>query len=852
MIITVLSAAALIAPMQSAAATTAAQAPGTATVVRASQEPKIDGRDDDRVWQRAPRAGGFIQFAPRVDGKPTLATEFRAAYDQRNLYVFVRMYDPHPDSIMHALSRRDVRGPSDQIKLLIDPFNDRRSGYEFAVNPDGVKRDYSMSNDRNEDGSWDGVWDVATTVDSLGWTAEYRIPLSQLRYLPGARAFGFGIWRDIERYAERDAWPRYSPVVNGLSSQLGQLVGFEDLPGGRRVEALPYVVAKNVERTPMGGNHTRGQDLAMGGDLKVGLTPSVTLDATANPDFGQVEADPAQLNLTAFETFFDERRPFFVEGARAYQFQLNCYGDCNSNEGLFYSRRIGRAPSLAGIYRAGVAPTVTPIVAAGKLTGRTEGGLGFGVLGAVTERVHVAGDKTVEPGANYMVLRAQQELDQGNTSFSVMATGVNRALDPLTEPYLHKAAYAGGANVRTRFHNGDYELNARMAASRVEGSPAVLLRTQTNSVHYFQQPDGRLAVDSNATSLAGHEEELKFGKYGGGITRFETSVARQSAGFDVNDLGYLRRADRLNWSAWGALTWTTKRWIYNSAQLNLNHWVAWNTSGAKFDQGANVNAHMGLGERAGFLNRWDVHAGASLVNLGTVWCDRCTRGGPLVRQSRGFEPWVGFNSDNRKPVSFGSWFNFGWGDAGRSASSSISPYITYRASTRLAATLSAGFAHANDDQQWLGNFADSAAGRTHYAFAHLTQTTTGLSLRVNYTATPDLSLEFYGQPFVSTGTYTNVRDVSATPGAGAYAARFTPYTPPATIPMAFTYSQLRTNAVVRWEYRPGSTLFVVWQHGRQGFENENYGRAWTSDYSDLLSLHPDNTFLVKLAYWINR
>lgn len=850
MFVTALIAATFAAlPTQSARQADVPAAPRTTTTaaaVRAAQPPRIDGRDDDAVWQAAPKVGDFLQFQPRMDGKPTLATDFRVAYDAHNLYVFVRMYDSHPDSIMHALTRRDQRGSSDQIKLLIDSYNDKRSGYELAVNPDGVKRDYSMSDDRNEDGSWDGIWDVATTVDSLGWTAEFRVPLSQLRYAPGTETFGFGIWRDIERFAEREAWPRYAPTTNGLVSQLGTITGLSGLSTARRVEAVPYVVTKNVERSLASGAFARGQDVTVGGDLKVGITPNVTLDATVNPDFGQVEADPAVVNLTAFETFFNERRPFFVEGVGLYQFQLNCYTvvDCGTNEGLFYSRRIGRSPSLAGTYGDASTPTATPIAAATKLTGRTASGLSFGILDAFTERVHAAGDKTVEPQANYAVLRAQQDLDGGNTSFSFIGTGVNRSLDPLSEPYLHRAAYAAGASFRNRFHQGDYEFTAQVAGSRVEGTPAMLLRTQTNSVHYYQQPGDKLSVDSNATSLLGHEEQVKFGKYGGGITRFETSIVRQSAGFDVNDMGYLRRADLLNWSTWAALTWPTQRWIYQWAQLNANHWVAWNTSGQRYDQSVNVNGHMGL------KNNWNVHLGGTLANVTETQCDRCTRGGPLLRNTIGFYPWGGFNSDARKAVSYGSWFNLGWGDAGNSSSVSMSPFVTYRASTQLTMTLGTNFGHSNDDRQWFGNFTD--AGGTHYSFAHLKQNTVDMSLRVNYTATPNLTFEFYGEPFVSTGTYTNVRELSGTPDADDYDARFQAFTPPVGSALAFTYSQLRTNAVVRWEYRPGSTLFVVWQHGRQDYETQNRDRPWTSDYQDLFQLHPDNTFLVKLAYWLNR
>src|SRR5690348_2557033 len=387
----------------------------TAVAIRARQAPLLDGRDNDAVWQSAPKFSSFRQFVPRVDVDPTFRTEFQVAYDEHNFYAFVRMYDPHPDSIMHALSRRDVRGPSDQIKIIIDSYDDKRSGYEFAVNPDGVKRDYSISNDAQEDDSWNGIWDVATRVDSLGWTAEFRIPLSQLRYARAAtHTFGFGIWRDLERLAERDSWPLYSPTRNGLVSQLGEIDGITDIATDQRLELTPYVVTKNATRVLPNG-FGRTQNLSAGGDLKYGLTPNITLDATANPDFGQVEADPAVLNLSAFETFYSEKRPFFVEGTGQYQFALNCYivVDCSTNEGLFYSRRIGRSPSLRDLYGDQTTANATPIAAATKLTGRSKNGLSFGLLDAVTEQVKGPENRTVEPLANYGVLRAQQDLRGG-------------------------------------------------------------------------------------------------------------------------------------------------------------------------------------------------------------------------------------------------------------------------------------------------------------------------------------------------------------------------------------------------------------------------------------------------------
>jgi hypothetical protein len=781
-----------------------------------------------------------------VDAEPKFQTEFRAAYDDRNLYVFVRMFDPHPDSIMHALSRRDQRGPSDQIKLLIDSYNDKRSGYELAVNPDGVKRDFAMSNDGNEDASWNGIWDVATRVDSLGWTAEFRVPLSQLRYQKSTTAFGFGIWRDIERFTERSSWPLWSPTKNGLSSQLGRLEGLSGLSFERRVEVTPYAVTKNVQRIMPASRYERNQEMTAGGDI--------TLDATVNPDFGQVEADPSVVNLTAFETFFSERRPFFVEGTGLYRFELNCYivVDCSTNEGLFYSRRIGRSPALRGLYGDASTPSSTAIAAATKLTGRTRNGLSFGVLDALTPAVNGAPDpvsfakRTAEPLTNFGVLRAQQDFRGGEGGVSMIATAVNRSVDQWTDPFMHSAAYATGATFRNRFSNHRYELAGQFAASRVLGTPAAIARTQLNSVHYYQQPGDKLEVDSTRTSLSGYEGQLKFGKYGGGITRFESSIVRQSPGFEVNDLGYLRRADLMDWSTWAALSYQNATKVYRWAQVNGNHWETWNTSGTRLENAVNFNGHMGL------LNNWDVHLGGTLGHLTASYCDRCTRGGPAIRGSRGFYPWGGVNTDSRRIVSAGMWVNLWYTDEGKSYGRSLSPYMNFRLSPQFEMDLGTGFSNDHNNTQWYGNFTD-ALGATHYSFAHLEQRTTSMSVRLNYTATPNLTFEMYGQPFSARGTYSDVREISATPGADSYDARFQPYAAPAGAQTQFKVTELISNSVVRWEYRPGSTLFVVWQHGREGpGPNDRFGQSWTQDYRELFALHPDNTFLVKVAYWLSR
>ncbi len=819
----------------------------TASAVRATEAPAIDGLDTDAVWQSAPRFSDFRQFEPQPDGDASFRTEFQVAYDERNVYVFVRAHDPHPDSIMRALSRRDVRGPSDQLKIIIDSYNDRRTGFEFAVNPDGVKRDFSVYDDNNEDSSWNGIWDAGTVVDSLGWTAEFRIPLSQLRYADApAHTFGFGVWRDIERYRERVSWPLFERDRSGLMSQLGQLNGIDGIRSARPLELTPYTVTKNVSRASPDGGFERVQEVAVGGDLKFGITPNITLDATINPDFGQVEADPAVLNLSAFETFLSERRPFFVEGTGLYEFALNCYivVDCSTNEGLFYTRRIGRTPTLLDTYGDVTTPTSTPIAAAAKLTGRTRNGLSFGVLDAFTPHVEGADESTVEPRSNFAVLRVQQDLRGGEAGISFIATAVNRSLDEWTEPVLHRSAYATGLSFRNRFGGGDYEVAGSIATSRVAGTPDAILRTQRSAVHYYQQPGDDLVLDPARTSMTGHAEQIKFGKYGGGITRFETSFVRQSAGFEVNDLGYLRRADLQDWSTWGSLSFQEPTRLYRWLRLNANHWQRWNTSGVRIDNAVNMNGHVGL------HNNWDLHAGGTVGSLGESYCDRCTRGGPPLRESPGFFPWFGVNGDSRRIIAPSMWVNLWYTDDGRSRGSSLQPSITLRVSTRMQASVGVSVDRDYNNSQWFGNFTDDD-GTVHHSFAHLEQRTLSLNTRINYTATPDLTFEFYGQPFVSSGTYTDFREISPTPDAADYDARFQPFTPPPDADTTFKFTQLRTNAVVRWEYLPGSTVYVVWAHGRQA-RGEDSQQAWHRDYRDLFELHPDNTFLVKVAYWLNR
>ena len=814
--------------------------PPTATMavaVRASRAPVLDGTEDDAVWREAPAITAFREFSPREDGDPRFRTEAKVAYDDHSFYAFIRAFDPHPDSILKILARRDVRAPTDQLKIVIDSYHDRRTGYEFAVNPAGVKRDYAIYNDDREDEAWDGVWEVATTVDSLGWTAEFRIPLSQLRYAHAdTNTFGFGVWRDIQRYNERVGWPVYRQSRAGFASQLGDVTGLAGLPAPRRLEAAPYMVTKNVS-VPAGSSFDRSQKLTAGADLKYGLTSNLTLDATVNPDFGQVEADPAVLNLTVFETFLQERRPFFVAGTGIFRFDVNCSQvNCNG-ERLFYSRRIGRAPQLAGNDPG--APIATTIYAAAKLTGRLPGGQTVGVLDAITQRAAGNSARTTEPATNYAAVRGQQDFRQGQSGLGVMFTAVNRSLDQLTEAALRRSAYVGALDFRHRFLGSRYQFFGSLDWSRVAGTPASITATQRDPVHYYQRPDASLPLDSTRTSLTGDAEELLFSKVGGGITRFETSYQRRSPGFEVNDLGFLLRANQQSWNNWFGVQSRHPSRVYQTAFWNFNWWQYWTGAGLPLERAANTNAHVQL------KNGWWAHAGSTFGQLGTTFCDLdCTRGGPALRVDPYVSAWAEWDGDSRAIVVPAVWTNYWRGDRGRSESVNLGSQVSLRIASQFNTTVGISVTHNINDRRPFGP--DSTG--THYAFAHLDQKQLSLTGRVDYTITRDLTLQVYAQPFVSKGAYTNYRELAA-PRAERYADRFQPYGG-TTVP-GVNFKQFNSNVVLRWEYRPGSTLFVVWSQGRADSRPASGTRSLMGDFGDLFDLHPDNTFLVKASYWLN-
>ncbi|HEX4935889.1 MAG TPA: DUF5916 domain-containing protein, partial [Gemmatimonadaceae bacterium] len=812
----------------------------TTNAFRVKVPPAIDGADADDAWRGAQRIEGFRVFDPVEDGTPTMPTEARIAYDDRNLYVFVRAFDPHPDSIMALLSRRDERTPSDYIRVIVDSYHDKRTGYEFMVNPAGVQRDMYLFNDSNEDITWNAVWDVKTAIDSLGWTAEFRIPLSQLRYpRKDTHTFGIGIHREVARLNERSSWPLWRRSQFGIASQLGEVQGLVGISSPRRLEVMPYTVQANDSKRREDG-YGRAQRMALGADLKYGISSNLTLDATINPDFGQVEADPGVLNLGAFEQFFEERRPFFLEGMGIFRYDVDCNdGQCT---GPFYSRRIGRSPQ-AGFLSAdpNAVPLNSTILGAAKVTGRLSNGLSLGILDAVTGRESVAESLTVEPRTNYFVARAQQDLRGGRSGLGVIVTAVNRELDGYTERYLRREAYTAGVDARHRFgRNGMYELTGQLFGSLVRGSEEAIARTQRSAVHLYQRPDDDFAYDSTRTSLTGSGAGIGLSK-NGGLTRFYTGLWYKGPGLEINDVGFMQNANNMGQSNWFALVFQQPKWFYRRWQVNFNQWNVWTADGLNTGHGGNVNMNGQL------RNMWFVYAGFG-GETGSH-CVACLRGGPALWENHTVQGWAGFTGDQRRAV-YGAFNAFvRRTDDGRSFHYNLGPSLQARLASSFSTSLGLSVSRNTDDRQWLGNFGATGSDTTHYTVARLRQKTVAVTTRLNWTASPTLSLQVYAQPFVTGGEFSDWREVAA-PRARAYADRFRPYAQGGD-PGGFNFKQFRSNTVLRWEYRPGSTLFFVWAQGRlqDGIDAGSF--RFNRDYRNLFSAHPDNTFLVKASYWFS-
>ena len=813
--------------------------------IPASSPVTLDGKLTEEVWTQAPSINEFVQRDPAEGNPPSQRTDARIVFDATALYVGVHAYDSEPHRIVGMLTRRDQRSPSDWIKIVVDSYFDRRSAYEFGVNPVGVKLDRYYFNDGASDDSWDAVWDVQVTRDTDGWSAEFRIPFSQLRFRnTEGGPVGLAIMREVGRLAETSTWPLLSRNANGFVSQFAEVHGLRMSGTPKKLELLPYTLG-SVSLDPASDNPlSERTDPAgsVGLDLKYALQPGLTLTATANPDFGQVEADPAVVNLDAFETFFQERRPFFVEGSGTFQFPVDCNdGACT---GLFYSRRIGRAPQGSADIaddEFSTAPNAATIIGAAKLTGRV-GAFSVGALSAVTAEEHATiasgllrREQDIEPLTGYSVMRARREF-ANQSNIGLMLTSTNRALtDGLN--FLADNAYTGGTDYDIRLSRR-FNISGFWAGSHVSGSTAAITRLQENNVHAYQRPDAdHVEVDEAATALSGHAGSINFGKIAGEKTRFSASYGYKSPGFDMNDLGFQRRADERYMSHWFQMRDNVPGRFTRSFFWNLNQYSSWNFAGDRLWSGANVNMHWT------WNNYWSNGFGVNVD--GEPFRDRVTRGGPGVLGNRGVSTWYYVGSDNRKNLSFNYNGNHG-GDRKGTTRHGIAPNMTWRPTS--ASSITTGFRYNinNDDSQWVAN-EETDGAPTRYVFGRLKQRTVAFTFRINYTLSPNLSVQSYAEPFVSAGEYRNYKEL-VDGRAPVYEDRYRPYA--YSDNADFNYRSFRTTNVLRWEYKPGSTLFVVWQQGRsddgdQG--NFSFGR----DFGGVFSAPSHNVFLVKLSYWLN-
>ncbi|MGH7476317.1 MAG: DUF5916 domain-containing protein [Longimicrobiales bacterium] len=849
----------------------------------------LDGRLDEAAWASAPALTDFVQMRPTPGQPASQPTEARLLYDDDAIYVGMRLYDD-PDSIAAQLARRDASNIyTDWAHVLIDSYNDNRTAFRFSVTPKGSKKDVLHYDDWAEDLNWDAVWEVATAVDEQGWIAEFRIPLSQLRFSSSTSEdqreliWGVNLGREIARSGEWAWWSPVLPNAGGTVSQAGELRGLTRLRAPRRLELLPYSVAR-LTRAPGDAADPfwseNAASLDAGLDLRYGITSNLTLSATINPDFGQVEADPSVVNLSAFESFFPEKRPFFIEGSNMFQFGVGT--DDGSGEGLFYSRRIGRAPQRF-VAAAGYvdAPDATTILGAAKLSGKTASGWQAGFLDALTaeEDADIALDtgerqvEIVEPMSNYAIGTLSRDFREGSSTIGALFTATNRMLDGRSElSFLRSAAYTGGVRARHRFYNNTWEASGYVAGSHIRGSADAIARVQTAAGHYFQRPDAdHLEYDPTRTSLSGALGNLWIGRFAGGNILGGFGAHVRTPGLELNDLGFQFESDQiLTFASWRYVQFEP-RWIFRSFGIGVNPSFGWTTGGEP------IWAQFGSWTNWELKNFWN---GGSWFGLrpGTMTTG-AARGGPAIVREANFQGNVWLNSDRRKQLTghlsvgggreqdTGAWNAFVGGGA------------SYRPSPQLNLSLSPSLSRNGNTWQYVTQRATD--DERHYIFGEIDQTTFSLTTRLNYTLSPTLSLELYAQPFVSGAEYDRFRKLSDTPRADRFEDRFisldgsriayidgeyqADVDADGTFDVAFgdpdfNFRQMRGNAVLRWEYLPGSTLYLVWSQSRTGFVpgtdqdpmfelGRDMRRLFNRD--DAFPTPVTNVFLLKLSYWLN-
>nr|HEX4314586.1 DUF5916 domain-containing protein [Kofleriaceae bacterium] len=838
--------------------------------VRRTGDIKIDGHLDEPDWASAPKQTHFTQRYPKDNAPPTLETRFAILYDDDAIYVGVWADDPDPGAVRRLLTRRDVDAPADAVIIGFDSYHDRRTAYAFQLNAAGVQRDMLMFDDTNQDDTWDAVWTGNSAITDTGWTAEYRIPLSQLRYAAGdLHEWGFQVVRTVARTQEQSAWspwPRSTPQV---VSRFGVIDGIDHLKPARRLELLPYVTG-GVDVAPIDAgdplnSHVTGRD-GIGLDVKYGLGPAFTLSATINPDFGQVEADPSQITLGPYELFYPEKRPFFLEGVDLFKLPMG--NDGGSPEGQFYSRRIGEAPeNEPSDYTYINWPQATTIYGAAKLTGHTASGWSLGVLDAVTGRESasivddygVRSDPVVAPLTNYAVGRVKHDFLDGSLQIGLSGTAVNRDLSNLPElaATLHDQAYTTGTQITDRWDDNKWLLTLQATGSYIHGSADAIGATQLDNNHLFQRVG---ATDTryvpNATSMEGWGTSFQFGRLGDTPhwrTGFGDDI--RSPGLELNDLGFQRGSDRMI-----PYLWTQYRedkpsdavlnWQINADVFSIDSFERVEDLGIEWNASATLP------------NLWSGFVGGAYDHA--MWDQVAMRGGPTMRVDPTTTLYGGLNSDNRKMVYASLFTRFARNPTTNATDTSVSIGATLQARPNVSLFLGPSYEERYDSMQYVDVV---ATDEPHYIFSSIRQVTSAMTARLDWTFSTTLSLQAYAQPFIATGRYSDYKDVD-NPQAAAFSDRFHAiqgnewsvandvvyiHRPGA---LAFNFDlpdfdvlQLRSTVVLRWEYRPGSTVFAIWSHNQSDSDYDGRYRPG-ADLKTLYNTAGENIVMVKVNYWL--
>ena len=851
----------------------------------------IDGVLDESAWDGAVFVTDFIQKDPEEGQPSTLRTEVAFLYDGGSLYVGARMYTPNPAEIRAQVTRRDNPGNSDRLLVSLDSYYDKRTAYTFGVTASGVRIDYFHGSDseRNRDYSFDPVWEAQAHIDSVGWTAEMRIPFSQLRFNPAdVQVWGLNMNRFIPARNEDAYWIYIPKQETGWSSRMADLNGISGITPSRRVEVLPYATSNATVLADRDPNDPfddgRNIETRVGGDFKMGLGPGLTLDATVNPDFGQVDADPAVVNLSAFEVFFPERRPFFTEGARLLQ---------GRGARFYNSRRIGETPRGAAEGAYVDRPGSSTILGAAKVSGRLASGTSVGTLVALTNRAHaqtvddigIRGSQEVAPLTGFAIGRVQQEFGRSVSTVGVTLTGVKRDLDrlsPLSAIY-NDAAVGVGVDWNLRFAGGTYELIGAAGFSHIKGdSTAILERQQLSSRRFYQRPDANyVTLDSSRTSLTGYSGFLEFEKQGGRHWLYDVGVSFDSPGFEINDAGRLGAADDIDASASVEYRETVPGPMFRNYELQTRIGTGWNFGGVQQYRRISFDAE------AEFNNFWRGFIGGSLAP--DAQSDVLTRGGPLMKRTNDWSVNAGLFSNRAANTSWRAFAFYLADDIGGSFFS-LSGGVSFRPTPQLEFSLDPRYSRSIDTRQYVATRCGVLAPRDslyvpedstwvpscsetrptdpvyggRYIFGKIDQTTISTRLRLNYSFTPDMTLELYAEPFVSSGQYVDFGELRAartndlrtygtdgttiTEDGGTYTVTDGNDTFEFGDPN-FNVLSFRSNVVLRWEWRPGSTLFLVWQqnNGNSGDPGE---RVNLGNYFDAITGIGDNFFAIKVSYWI--